>query len=85
MNSWKAIGKQWPWQSPEMAIGVIQSESELPLIGQCVPPLPNQLVLQTLHATNLHVWQCVKLEKFQLVDDESNADGREKKDFSGDG
>jgi len=27
----------------------------------------------------------VKLEKFQLVDDESNADGSEKKDFSGDG
>ena len=68
-----------------MVIGVIPLEFEPPLIGQCVPLLSLQLVLQALLAINLLVWQFVKLEKFQLVDDESNADGREKKDFSGDG
>ena len=76
---------QWPWQSLEMVIGVTLSEFEPPLIGKCVPLLPFQLVLQALHAINLLVWQFVKLEKFQPDDDESNADGRENKDFSGDG
>jgi len=41
--------------------------------------------LQVSLAINPPVWQFVKLEKFQPGEEESNVDGRENWDFSGDG